>query len=327
MDRQESSQVLGFGPSSASLSHPPAINQLPQELIIVIFHLSLDPWITVKARTRLVLVCRYWKAIVEGTPSFWTLINAADGLQHALKAVTKTEESPIDFILGIHDPVSVGEFLAAVSEKVERWRSVNLTFRGAFPASFGSLQTSTFQSLEKLRLGWDELNLEASTLTLFDGGPAPETLKDVWFCGIPVNLAPMRLSKLSSLVLIVPAFTPTLKRLLSTAKHIKLEFGDEEFSIAFGGLKIDLLDAAGAEGFQYVREMLDSLMDHSGEKGKELKVHLQFSGVNPTIAEVQIFNSCLMVEQVTLSEGFWSNSIPIKTIDALGTPIPASSHR
>lgn len=201
MTDQESSQAPRFGPRSGYFSHRPAIDQLPQELLDIIFHLCLDSGKRVTVRTRLMLVCRIWKAIIEGTPSFWTRIEAIDGLKHARNAITKTGELPIDLILDRDDSVSVDEFLAEVSGKVSRWRSVELSFR-ILPTSFGGLQTSACHSLEKLTLQMEDLLPSTLPLALFDRGPSPAVLKDLYLSSIPVDLAVMQLSNLSSLVLI-----------------------------------------------------------------------------------------------------------------------------
>ncbi|KAG8933132.1 hypothetical protein FRC00_013552 [Tulasnella sp. 408] len=407
--------VTGWRPSSTYVCHRVTINQLSQELIVIILHLCLGSEKRAKVRTRLTLVCRIWKAIVEGTPSFWTLIEAADGLQHARNAITKTGESPINLILNLGDPVPIDQYLAVVSKKVSQWRSVDLTFDGAFPASFSGLKASTCHSLEKLSLRWYNFGLTPTPpLTLFDGGPAPDALKDISFHGIPADLASMRLSQLSSLVLTPPyvemddlllifrnsptlttlhlqgcgslrpssgvklpitlgslkachfdlsiplirfllsaihapsldrlglalddsspdssIFTPPvsglepiIQRILLTAKHIELEFGDPYASITFGGLKFVLL-SSNTERFQYLRDVLDSLMDYSGEKRKDLKVRLHLSAVDPTLQELQIFNRSPMVERLVLTAKFWSISTPINAIEALGTCISAGPH-
>ncbi|KAG8932002.1 hypothetical protein FRC00_000433 [Tulasnella sp. 408] len=364
------------------------------------------------------LVCRIWKTIVEGTPSFWTLIKAADGLQHARNAITKTGDSPIDLTLYLEDPVSLDQFLAVVSEKVSCWRSVELATDGAFPVSFCGLQASEWSSLEKISLAWDESSHTTSPLTLFGGGPAPDGLKDVYFRGIPAELAPMQLSKLSYLALIdvpyikmddlllilrnspalttlhlldrgslhplggsvelpiilgslavctfevstpfipfllsvihapsldrldltfdtedsVPdswifspaalAFEPTLRKLLSNAKRIEIEFGDPYIAITFGGLEI-LLDSSGVEGFQYLRDVLDSLMYYSGEKGEDLKIRLELAAVDPTLEKLQIFNRAPMVEQLVLTEESWAELAPTNAIEALGTRLAADPY-
>ncbi|KAG8932003.1 hypothetical protein FRC00_000434 [Tulasnella sp. 408] len=147
------------------------------------------------------LVCRIWKAIIEGTPSFWTHIEAIDGLKHVHNAVTKTGESLIDLILDCDDSLSADEFLAEVSGKVSRWRSVELSFK-ILPTSFGGLQTSACHSLEKVTLKMEDLLPSTLPLALFDRGPSPAGLKDLYLSNIPVDLAPMQLSNLSSLVLI-----------------------------------------------------------------------------------------------------------------------------
>ncbi|KAG8919807.1 hypothetical protein FRC01_001100 [Tulasnella sp. 417] len=367
---------------------------------------------------RLGLVCRFWKAIVDRTPSFWGHIKADDGLQHARNALTKTGESPIDLFLGFFDVVTVDEFLEVVNRKVSCWRSVELEF-DALPTSFGGLHTSACHSLEELSLTWDFGNSypPTSPLTLFDGAPAPTTLKNLTLYGVPVGLAPMRLSKLLSLELTevpsimmddillvlrnspmllilsleelgslhVPArsvglpillealarctlhlsiplirfllsalktpslhhlelacelggsiptshlfasplssFTPTLRTLLSHATHIKiiLELSNSA-SITFGGLVL-ILDSPGPGRFRFqrFREVLDSLMRHIGDRGKDLKVHLDLVGVDPTTEELQIFNRSPMVEQLLVHATFWGAHIP-NVITALGTPITA----
>ncbi|KAG8932004.1 hypothetical protein FRC00_000435 [Tulasnella sp. 408] len=410
--------VTGCEPGSTCVSHRATINRLPQELIVIIFRICLNSVNRVEVRTRLTLVCRIWNAIIEGTPSFWTLIQAADGIQNARNAITKTGELPIDLTLHLEDPVLVDQFLAVVSEKVSQWRSVEFTFDGVLAGFFSGLQASACHSLEKLRLTWYDSSYRTAPLALFGGGPAPDGLKDVYLYGVPADLARMQLSKLSSLDLIdvpyvemddillilrnsptlttlhlrgcgrlhplgasvglpiilgslkacsfdlsvpsihfllsaihapslddleltvdtedsfphssiftppVPGFGPTMERLLSTAKHIELEIGDPDFVITFGGLEIVLV-SPDAEGFQYVRDVLDRLMDYSGEKGKELKVHLHLDSVDPTIEELQLFNRSPMVEQLTLTEELWSGSIPISATEALGTRIAAGQH-
>ncbi|KAG8905660.1 hypothetical protein FRC01_008275, partial [Tulasnella sp. 417] len=356
-------------------------------------------------------------AIVDQTPSFWMHINAVDGLPQARHAITKTGESPIDLVLRLYDSVTVEEFLEVVGPKASHWRSVELAFE-ALPTSFGGLQTSACHSLEKLNLTWDDEDSRPPTspLTLFDGAGAPTTLKNVFLYGIPVDLAPMRLSNLLSLELIdVPSvmmgdillvlqnspmlltlrleelgslhvpdgsaglpilleslaqctfhlsvpltrfllsaiktpslhqleltckldgsiptsplfaspptsFTPTLQRLLSQATHIEIRFGDGDIaSISFGGLLLSL-DSPGPGGFQYLRDVLDSLMRHMGDRGKDLKVHLILDAVDPTIEQLQIFNRSPMVERLTIYERFWADSIPTNVITALGIPIAA----
>ncbi|KAG9041525.1 hypothetical protein FS837_012144 [Tulasnella sp. UAMH 9824] len=246
----------------------------------------------------------------------------------------------------------------------------------------------------ELSLAWYRPRLPSSPLILFGGGPAPDGLKDVYLYSVPADLAPMRLSKLSSLDLTdvsyvemddfllilrnsptlttlklhnceslqpsggsvglpiilpslttctfevltpvvpfllsvihtpwldhleltfntedsvpdssissppAPAFEPTLRRLLSNAKRIELKFGDPYISITFGSLEI-FLDSSVVEGFQYLRDVLDSLMDYGGEKGKDLKVLLRLDTVNPTLEELQIFNRSPMVEQLVLTK-------------------------
>ncbi|KAG8950775.1 hypothetical protein FRC04_007195 [Tulasnella sp. 424] len=394
----------------------PYIHQLPQEILIIILHLCLGWRTPGKDLTRLRLVCHAWKATVDSAPSLWTPINARDGLQHVRTAIAKTGESPIDLIRDSNDPnaVSLDDFLMAVDAKIAYWRSVKLDFQGRL-ASFGGLQTSACRSLEKLHLAWWSRDLSQTTpLCLFDGGPAPATLKELSLFQISINLGAMRLSNLSSLVLShvphivtedillvldnspmlvslrlqelgglrfpdssqgvpihlgflttcalhppipvtrfllstmhtpslrradlsceldgsipasalfspsIAAFAPTLRRLISPAKYVEIEFAPlERSSIVFGGLKITL-KTSNVDEYQCLRDVLNSLISYPGANEAGLKAHLLLRCVDPDLENLQLFNCQPMVEELTLFGSFWSTLEPTKAIAALGTRI------
>ncbi|KAG8933133.1 hypothetical protein FRC00_013553 [Tulasnella sp. 408] len=308
------------------------------------------------------LVCRIWKAIIEGTPLFWTHFEAIDGLKHVHNAVKRTGESLIDLILDCDDSLSADEFLAEVSGKVSRWGSVELSFK-ILPTSFGGLQTSACHSLEKLTLKMEDLLPSTLPLALFDRGPSPAVLKDLYLSNIPVDLAPMQLSNLSSLVLIdvhyigmddvlhvlrsspalvtlqleeiaiaslnIPDRAAELPILLESLKACQFQLSIPLIpmsSLAFGGLEI-IIGSPGLRGYRYLRVILDSLMDYSGEEGRVLKAHLHLDGTDPTIEELQLFSGCSIVEQLTVSEkgSRLLRLFPMTAIEALGTRVRAGS--
>ncbi|KIO18671.1 hypothetical protein M407DRAFT_31682 [Tulasnella calospora MUT 4182] len=413
MDPPTASHPPRFRPGLVDSPHQVPISRLPQELLTIIFQLCLDWWKPGNDLTRLRLVCTAWKSIVDSTPPIWTSIKAADGLPHACNAITKTRESPVDLILLTDDPVSLDEFLAAVGPKVPHWRSVDLDFEVP-PTSLGGLQTSSCFSLEKLSLSWETGDTFEPTLpfVLFDGGPAPTALKDLFLFRFPVELAPMQLSNLLSLALVdvprtamddlllildnsptllklrlqdlrglripgaqspilleslttcdldlpipsirfllsvvhapsldhleltcdledsnahtsifsppISGLVPTLKRLISPAKRIEVEFGPlGPHSITFGGLEI-VIDTSDLDEFVYFKDLLDFLTGCCGEGGKDKKVLLHLDAVDPTMENLLVFNRCPMMEELTLSQRSWSDFIPLKAIEALGTHI------
>lgn len=94
-------------------------------------------------------------------------------------------------------------------------------------------------------------------------------------------------------------------------------------SITFGGLEI-LIGSPRLREYRYLRVILDSLMDYSGEQGRGLKAHLYLDGADPTIEELQLFSGCPMVEQLIVSEQVWRlRHFPMTAIEALGTRVGA----
>ncbi|KAG9019188.1 hypothetical protein FRB90_005524 [Tulasnella sp. 427] len=183
------------------MSNPLSFNDLPQELVIMIFRLSMENSSHLKTLVQLSLVCRAWKATVDAAPPLWTSINAADGLRHVNNAIQRSGEAPIDLTLWQDDSVSLDDFLQAARTKAAHWRSVALDF-DVHPASYGDLETSMCTSLEVLKLSSSAEPVSSQTPTrLFNGGPAPSTLRVLHVFRLPIQLAPMRLFNLSSLVL------------------------------------------------------------------------------------------------------------------------------
>ncbi|KAG9045311.1 hypothetical protein FS837_006521 [Tulasnella sp. UAMH 9824] len=130
------------------------INQLPAEILITVFQQSLDPARPGKDLARLGLVCHLWRSIIESTPSLWAHISAEDGIQHVQTAVMKTGEMPLELVYRSTEddtPITVEDFLNAVTEKSIYWRSVEILSRES-PAAYPGLQSSSCPALEKLTL-------------------------------------------------------------------------------------------------------------------------------------------------------------------------------
>ncbi|KAG8974635.1 hypothetical protein FRC05_007112 [Tulasnella sp. 425] len=391
----------------------PCIHQLPHEILIVIFHLCIARLRPEKDLTRLRLVCHPWKGFVGSTPSLWTTINAADGLQHVRTAIANTRELPIDLIRYTNYPVSLDDFLIAVGGKIAYWRSVEL-WSAARPASYGGLQMSECNSLEKLILHSGFMpSLQTTPLCLFDGSPAPATLKELSLHWVPVDLGTMRLSSLSKLELrgvphfameeillvlencpilvdlrlqhlaglrvsdpvsgvpihlgslttctfylpitvtrflisiihtpslrrmdiycdldgSIPAsslfsppittFAPTLRRLISPAQYIDIEFEeDERSSIVFGGLGVTL-ETANVDQYRCSRDMLDSLMSYPGANGAGLNAHLRLDGIEPDLENLLLFNCQPMVKELVVT-GWFRGDTSTEVYASLGSRI------
>lgn len=180
------------------------INELPEEILIIVFLKSIDAVRPGRDLARLHLVCHFWESIVESTPSLWAYISAEDGIQHIQNAVTKTGEVPLDLVYrssGDDTTISVEAFLAAVKEKSGCWRSVELVFRHG-PSAYPVLQSMPCPALEKLCL-WCIFQTAPlpEPFGLFGGMTAPSKLKKLTLCKVPVLLEPLKLADLESLAL------------------------------------------------------------------------------------------------------------------------------
>ncbi|KAG8893107.1 hypothetical protein FRC01_013773, partial [Tulasnella sp. 417] len=85
-------------------------------------------------KTALALVCRFWNAVVESTPTLWTKISISDTIPYVRKSLLKSGELSID-VYGAHpDPGRTGfvheaagcQFLQEVNCHARRWRHVTL---------------------------------------------------------------------------------------------------------------------------------------------------------------------------------------------------------
>ncbi|KAG8919211.1 hypothetical protein FRC00_011617, partial [Tulasnella sp. 408] len=201
------------------------INQLPAEVLIIVFQKSLNPAQPGKGLTRLGLVCHLWRSTVESTPSLWAHINAADGIRHVRTAVGKTGEMPIELAYRAHNDyatVAVYYFLTAAMEKSQYWKSVEILSRHS-PAAYPGLQSMPCPALEKLTL-WciPQTAPLPKPFKLLNGMPAPTSLKALNLCRVSVQLESLELGRLETLSLINlgPQSMEEIIRILRTSPRL-----------------------------------------------------------------------------------------------------------
>lgn len=201
------------------------INQLPAEILITVFQKSLDSVRPGKDLARLGLVCRFWRSIVESTPTLWAHISAADGIQHAQTALMKTGEVPLELVYRSNEDdttMTMVDFLAVVKAKSRYWRSVEILSRDS-PAAYPGLQSSSCPALEKLTL-WCILQTAPlpEPINLFNGKAAPFRLRELTLCRVSVKLESLELVDLETLTLINlgPQSMEEIIRILRTSPRL-----------------------------------------------------------------------------------------------------------
>ncbi|KAG8922035.1 hypothetical protein FRC01_014565 [Tulasnella sp. 417] len=199
------------------------INQLPTEILINVLRNSLDPASPGKDLSHLRGVCNLWKTIFESTPSLWNYISAEDGIQYIRNAITKTGEVPLDLVYWYDDTtITVEDFLNAVLEKSEYWRSVEITFWET-PSTYPGLQSMPCRALQVLKL-WHAFQSSAilEPFNLFGGMSAPPTLKELTLCDVPVRLESLEVVELEALTLVNlgPQSMEEIIRILKTSPKL-----------------------------------------------------------------------------------------------------------
>ncbi|KAG8976927.1 hypothetical protein FRC05_002864 [Tulasnella sp. 425] len=178
-----------------------AIDLLPHELLLVIFKLYIDQETPARDLVALSLVCKLWRDVVEGTASLWCPISGGDRLPYLRKALAMARDVPLkikysDSVANI-DPET---FWAQIGGRISQYQSFEITTKHQWDQILAVLKQASTPSLKTLYLegpwvkGWKE-----TVVTLFEGEPASGALKDLHVGGIPLAIAPLRLSGLRSL--------------------------------------------------------------------------------------------------------------------------------
>ncbi|PFH53974.1 hypothetical protein AMATHDRAFT_136349 [Amanita thiersii Skay4041] len=104
------------------------ITKLPPELLTeaFIFATHIDPLVPLRLRC----VCRWWRCIVDSSPSIWQRLLLSDKVAHSrYRALLWTKKSlplPFDINLDITDSDTLLPHLSSLVAFVDRWRTVKL---------------------------------------------------------------------------------------------------------------------------------------------------------------------------------------------------------
>lgn len=112
----------------------PAINRLPLELLTYILELSIAKGDRLRNALRPMFVCRYWRELFEGTPSFWTKIDCNSKTSLVRRAIKASAPLPVEFEFstsncnwGTHNLYHISEFWKDVGPFMDRCRTLRLT--------------------------------------------------------------------------------------------------------------------------------------------------------------------------------------------------------
>ncbi|KAG8987352.1 Importin subunit alpha-4 [Tulasnella sp. 427] len=176
----------------------PPIHRLPPELVV-----ELARWVGLQDLIRLTQVCRGWCTFIEGTPSLWSSIDAAEGEAAISIAFTLARNSPIDLQFREDErDIALKTFFELAGKRVEQWRSlvVDLT-----PCSlFGYNIFADDNDGPHVHL---QITARQYILKAVDSGLLH--LEAIKLADIPINIASLHLTNLKSLTLrTIHAVTP-----------------------------------------------------------------------------------------------------------------------
>ncbi|KAG8909896.1 hypothetical protein FRC01_006656 [Tulasnella sp. 417] len=202
----ESGRESGGGLEITRSSHPhegfPApIDLLPLELLLEVFRLYVDVNTPVRSLVTLILVCKPWRNIVEGTPNLWCHISGREGLNYIRKAVAMAEDTPLE-ITYMSRPIpktKPAAFFAEINDRIGQVKSISAYVLHArhFPEILKTAPTPALETLHFLAEWPDREN--TNDVTLFGGERASPALKHFYVHHIPVALGSLHLSGLRSL--------------------------------------------------------------------------------------------------------------------------------
>ncbi|KAG8965508.1 hypothetical protein FRC05_003241 [Tulasnella sp. 425] len=220
----EKSMSVGGDPRSGHSPTPLCI--LPDEIFLNIIRLSINSETPIQDLATLTTVCRPWKRILEGTPALWSEINASEGLGCIRKALRMAQGALLNIqVTRASSGVDLEAFSREIRGRILQWKTL-LVEHDDWPqfASLTGLDSTAPPQLERLHLIHSQPSgPHENIVTLFGGEPAPPSLKDVRLEWVPVAIAPLRLSGLTSLVLSNPIHVPLeeLVRVLEESPALK----------------------------------------------------------------------------------------------------------
>ncbi|KAG8947196.1 hypothetical protein FRC04_010919 [Tulasnella sp. 424] len=145
------------------MERPTSIQDLPTELLLYIFRLSFDITSLKRDRCRLILVCQYWRDVVQESAYLWTEISADDDRHYAERSLAKSKDLPIDLYYiwsgGPHPQMYLSSYVDLVTSLLFRSRSISLISQGYmlewFESVLEKLQSKAALRLESLILKGD----------------------------------------------------------------------------------------------------------------------------------------------------------------------------
>ncbi|KAG8964401.1 hypothetical protein FRC05_003825 [Tulasnella sp. 425] len=137
----------------------PPINRLPHELFVAVFELYVGADTPVQNLVTLMLVCKLWRNIVEGTPSLWRRISGREGLSAVRKALSIARDVSLEIKYREDSAeMDVKTFFAQINDRVAQWKSLVINLAAAsFDSPLAVLRTTAGLKLQTLHLigRWD----------------------------------------------------------------------------------------------------------------------------------------------------------------------------
>ncbi|KAG8896046.1 hypothetical protein FRC01_012059, partial [Tulasnella sp. 417] len=180
-------------PDPGSRPPAPAVQCLPNELLIDIVQLYAGPVSPIRDLINLILVCQRWRVIVEGTPSFWCLITGNETRTHLRRGLQMSKQLPLNIKYDTEASLIGAEtFFEEIGPHIGRWKSL-VAVLPILDFPLAELETKPAPVLEKLHIVSNYKHTWRAPVTLFGGAPAAPTLKDVRIKNLPIALQPLGL--------------------------------------------------------------------------------------------------------------------------------------
>lgn len=203
------------------------LHQLPTEIFLEILTLCLPPENKAQARerTNLALVCYFWHAVVQSSPTLWSTICSADTIVDVSRALVNSKETQLN-ITGfwtesytqwtpsyLQDLSNAqGAFFNEIVIHSRRWRSLKLNFLASSPEF---LTGAAAPQLEYLSLAMPRRRWTGTeALNLFNGRSTPR-LRYLSLDGVPIKWNTLSSPNLATLVIRnIRNLGPSLSQLL-----------------------------------------------------------------------------------------------------------------
>ncbi|KAG9013424.1 hypothetical protein FRB90_006070 [Tulasnella sp. 427] len=221
-------QHLPSLPRYETKDHGIPIDRLPPELMLGIFRCTRKMERRPRDLVRLMLVCKRWYTLLDGTPFLWTSIDASDGEAFVSKALQRAKDAPLEIRFQARTASMKREtFFTLVGEHIGRWRSFNVLTDdpGLLELVLGDLERKGAPALEAILLqGAYGMEQYMRKLVLFGGHSAPMGLKDLTLRHVAINSENLHLQGLKSLTLdeISGITSEVIVDILRSSPHIEV---------------------------------------------------------------------------------------------------------